>query len=52
VGYDETIAKGAYDAINAYNQSFVNVVRATGGNNAARNLVVKENQAESSDFRG
>lgn len=40
VGYDEAIAKGAYDAINAYNQSFVDVVRATGGNNAVRNLVV------------
>lgn len=40
LGYDETVAKGAYDAINAYNQSFVDVVRATGGNNATRNLVV------------
>ena len=38
--YDATIAKSAYDAVNSYAQSFVNAVRATGGNNARRNLVV------------
>lgn len=40
VGYDEALAKGAYAAINDYAQSFVDVVRSTGGNNAIRNLVV------------
>ena len=30
----------AYDAINSYANSFVSAVRATGGNNAQRNLVV------------
>ena len=39
-GYLESEAKDAYDAINNYAQSFVNVVRETGGNNAQRNLVV------------
>ncbi len=38
--YDEAIATSAYNAINSYAQSFVNTVRATGGNNANRNLVV------------
>ena len=38
--YNATIAKSAYNAINSYAQSFVNAVRATGGNNAERNLVV------------
>ena len=38
--YDEKAATSAYNAINAYAQSFVNTVRATGGNNAQRNLVV------------
>lgn len=38
--YDATVAKSAYDAINSYAQSFVDVVRATGGNNAQRNLIV------------
>lgn len=38
--YDATIARSAYDAINSYAQLFVNTVRATGGNNAQRNLVV------------
>ena len=40
IGYDATAASQAYDAINSYAQSFVDVVRATGGNNAVRNLVV------------
>ena len=40
VSYDAAIANSAYNGINNYAQSFVNVVRATGGNNAKRNLVV------------
>lgn len=39
-GYNQAIATSAYNAINGYAQSFVNAVRATGGNNAQRNLVV------------
>ena len=39
-GYDEEIAQSAYDAINSYAKSFVETVRATGGNNAYRNLIV------------
>ncbi|MCR5130595.1 MAG: glycoside hydrolase family 5 protein [Prevotella sp.] len=39
-GYDASIATSAYNAINSYAQSFVNAVRATGGNNAQRNLIV------------
>lgn len=38
--YDATVATSAYNAINSYAQSFVTTVRATGGNNATRNLVV------------
>lgn len=38
--YNAAKANAAYYAINNYAQSFVNVVRATGGNNAQRNLVV------------
>ena len=38
--YDATSAADSYEAINKYAQSFVDVVRATGGNNAKRNLVV------------
>ncbi len=38
--YDEKVATSAYQAINSYAQSFVNAVRATGGNNIQRNLVV------------
>ena len=40
LGYDAVVAAGAYQAINDYAQSFVDAVRATGGNNAVRNLVV------------
>ena len=40
VSYDAAIASSAYKGINNYAQSFVNVVRATGGNNTQRNLVV------------
>ncbi len=39
--YDESIATSAYNAINSYAQSFVDAVRATGGNNATRNLIVQ-----------
>lgn len=39
-GFNEAEANDAYDAINSYAQSFVNVVRASGGNNTHRNLVV------------
>lgn len=39
-GYHATDAADAYQAINSFAQSFVNAVRATGGNNAKRNLVV------------
>lgn len=38
--YDAAGALKAYQAINNYAQSFVDVVRATGGNNAVRNLIV------------
>jgi len=38
--YNAATAISAYAAINHYAQSFVNTVRATGGNNAQRNLVV------------
>ena len=38
--YNATVATSAYNAINSYAQSFVNIVRSTGGNNAQRNLVV------------
>ena len=38
--YDASVATSAYNAINSYAQSFVDAVRATGGNNAKRNLVV------------
>ena len=39
-GYNAEEAADAYKAINSYAQSFVNVVRATGGNNVGRNLIV------------
>lgn len=38
--YNSSVATDAYNAINNYAQSFVNVVRGTGGNNAKRNLIV------------
>lgn len=38
--YDAGVALKAYNAINNYAQCFVDVVRATGGNNAQRNLIV------------
>lgn len=39
-GFDQAMADDAYRSINAYAQSFVDVVRSTGGNNSVRNLVV------------
>ena len=39
-GYNASDATSAYNAINSYAQSFVTTVRATGGNNAQRNLIV------------
>ena len=39
-GYNASKAKASYTAINNYAQSFVDAVRATGGNNLQRNLVV------------
>lgn len=38
--YDAAMASSAYNAVNAYAQDFVDAVRATGGNNADRNLIV------------
>lgn len=38
--YIKKDADAAYEAINNYAQSFVDVVRATGGNNANRNLII------------
>ena len=38
--YNASDATAAYNAINQYAQSFVSTVRATGGNNAQRNLIV------------
>lgn len=38
--YDAAVAANAYQTINDYAQSFVDVVRETGGNNSVRNLVV------------
>lgn len=38
--YDATAATATYRAINDYAQSFVDAVRATGGNNTQRNLIV------------
>ena len=38
--YNATLAANSYKAINDYAQSFVNAVRATGGNNSSRNLIV------------
>lgn len=48
--YNATSAADTYAAINDYAQTFVNTIRATGGNNAQRNLVV--NTYGSCDGRG
>ena len=39
-GYNADEATAAYKGLNGYAQSFVNAVRATGGNNTQRNLVI------------
>lgn len=39
-GYNAAAATDSYNAINSYAKSFVKAVRATGGNNATRNLMV------------
>ncbi len=39
-GYKADEAAAAYKGVNGYAQSFVNAVRATGGNNTQRNLVI------------
>ena len=38
--YNESVATDAYEAVNRYAQSFVNVVRYSGGNNDQRNLII------------
>ena len=50
--YDEAMEEDAYNAINAYNNSFVQTVRATGGKNAYRNLVIKTYAACDARFEG
>ena len=47
--YDAAVAASAYNAVNAYAQDFVDVVRATGGNNTSRNLVVNTYAAACGD---
>lgn len=49
-GYNAEEAAAVYQAINDYAQSFVDVVRSTGGNNACRNLVI--NTYAAADGRG
>lgn len=48
--YNQSSAEDSYKAINDYAQTFVNTVRATGGNNSTRNLIV--NTYGSCDGRG
>ena len=50
--YDETAAQASYKAINDYAQSFVDIVRATGSNNATRNLIVNTYAASSGGIWG
>lgn len=38
--WEGAVSQASYDALNAYAQDFVDAVRATGGNNLTRNLVV------------
>lgn len=47
--YDAEIAASAYRGINQYARLFVETVRATGGNNAMRNLVINTYAACSGD---
>ena len=43
--------KSTFEYINKWNQLFVDTVRATGGNNAKRNLIVSPRGCSGSDFR-
>ena len=47
--YDAEVARSAYVGIDSYNDLFVKTVRATGGSNQARNLVVNTYGACSGD---
>lgn len=47
--YDATVATSAYNGINSYARLFAETVRATGGNNAYRNLIVNTYGACSGD---
>ena len=47
--YDATVATSAYNGINGYARLFAETVRATGGNNAYRNLIVNTYGACSGD---
>ena len=47
--YDATVATSAYNGINSYAELFAETVRATGGNNAYRNLIVNTYGACSGD---
>lgn len=38
--YNQSVATAAYNAVNNYAAAFVNAVRATGGNNTYRNLLI------------
>ena len=50
--YDETYAKASYQAVNDYNNLFVQTVRLSGGNNAARNLIVNTYAASAGGIWG
>lgn len=50
--YDADYAKKSLEAVNSYAQSFVDVVRATGGNNATRNLIINPYAASSGGIWG
>jgi aryl-phospho-beta-D-glucosidase BglC (GH1 family) len=47
--YDAAVAESAYKGINQYAELFVKTVRASGGNNALRNLVINTYAACSGD---
>lgn len=47
--YDADVARSAYSGINRYAELFTTTVRATGGNNAKRNLIVNTYGACSGD---
>lgn len=52
IPYDADVAQSAYDAVNAYAKNFVETVRATGGNNAHRNLIVSTYAAADARSQG